>query len=100
MQEEILNKLHTALYHISPLASDRDRIIVEMGEVIWLQTLERILSSLPDDKRAQTVAYLNEEDLDNAILIMDTEGVDVITVMTDVATELLDEVVAISKEKV
>lgn len=97
MQEEILNKLHTALYHISPLASDRDRIIVGMGEVIWLQSLEKILDALNEEKRSQVVAYLNDEDLDNALRVIEEGGVDSLKIMTDVATELLDEVSAMGK---
>lgn len=97
MQEEILNKLHTALYHISPLASDRDKIIVGMGEVIWLQSLEKILDALSEEKRSQVVAYLNDEDLDNALRVIDEEDVDSLKIMTDVSTELLDEVSAMGK---
>ncbi len=97
MQPEIINKLHAALYSVSPLASDRERIISEMGEVIWLETLEKVLLSLPEDKRAQVVAFLNDDDLDGAVAIMEESDVDVDAIITEVATSVMDDVVGEEK---
>lgn len=98
MPEEILNKLHTALYSVSPLASDRERIITEMGETIWLETLERILSSLPEDKRNEIVGFLNADETDRAMDAIDGSGVDVVAVLTEVATSVMDEVAGAAAE--
>lgn len=94
MNEEILNKLHTALYPISPLASDRENIITEMGETIWLESLEKLLMALPEDKRKEVVALLNEDKLDTAVAVFDANNIDVEAIMTAVAISVLDEVVA------
>ena len=92
MNEEILNKLHTALYPISPLASDRDRIITEMGETIWLQSLEKLLMALQEDKRKEVVVLLNNDELDKAVEIFDASGIDVEAIMTEVSTSVMNEV--------
>lgn len=92
MQEEIINKLHTALYPISPLTSDREQIIEQMGETIWLESLEKILEALPEGIRNQVVECLNTDNLDGAIdLLMETD-VDVDAIITQVATSVMDEV--------
>lgn len=92
MNEEILNKLHTALYHISPLASDRDRIISEMGEVIWLESLEKMLLSLPDDIRAEVVVCINEEDMNKAMEILESNHIDIETILTEVSEKVMKDV--------
>ncbi len=92
MNEEILNKLHTALYHISPLASDRDRIISEMGDVIWLESLEKMILVLPEEVRTEVVAYINEEDVNKAIEIFEKNNIDVETVLTEVSEKVLKDV--------
>ncbi len=97
MNQEIYNKLHTALYSISPLASDRDRIIGEMGEVIWLTTLEKMLMSLPEDKREEVVALLNIDDLAKSIDIFEANNVDVDAILQEVSKSVLDEVLASNK---
>lgn len=94
MNEEILNKLHTALFAVSPLASDRDRLIEEMGETIWLESLAKVLEMLPDESRAQVVALLHSDQIDKAIEIADATGIDVDAVITDVATSVMNEVMA------
>ncbi|MBP6948663.1 MAG: hypothetical protein KBC41_02165 [Candidatus Pacebacteria bacterium] len=92
MNEEILNKLHTALYHISPLASDRDRIILEMGDVIWLESLEKMIPVLPEEVRIEVVAYINEEDVNKAIEIFEKNNIDIETVLTEVSEKVLKDV--------
>lgn len=94
MNEEILNKLHTALYPISPLASDREKLITEMGETIWLESLEKLLMALPEDKRKEVVALLNEDKLDEAVAIFDANNIDVEAIMTAVSVSVMDDVIA------
>ena len=97
MNEEILNKLHAALYSVSPLASDRDRIIEKMGETIWFESLEKMLLALPEDKRAQVIEALNNDDLDTGLAIMQASDVDVEAIIQEVSTSVMDEVVAAAK---
>lgn len=96
MSEEILNKLHTALYSLTPLASERERIISEMGEVIWLESLERILIVLPEDTRARVIELLNEEDLDSAVAIVESSDIDIDAILSEVATSLMDDVLDVA----
>lgn len=93
MNEDISNKLHTALYGVAPLLQDRERLIAEMGETIWLEGLEKMLLALPEDKRAQTVQLLNNDDLDGAVAILNTEDIDLDAILKEVATSVLDDVV-------
>ncbi len=97
MNEEILNKLHTALYPISPLASDREKIIEQMGETIWLESLEKLLLALPEDKRAGVIEALNNDDLDKGVEIMEVEGVDVEAIISDVSVSVMEDVMATVK---
>jgi hypothetical protein len=97
MNEEILNKLHTALYPISPLASDREKIIEQMGETIWLESLEKLLLALPEDKRAGVIEALNNDDLDKGVEIMEAEGVDVEAIISDVSVSVMEDVMATVK---
>ena len=94
MQQEIINKLHTALYKLSPLATERERLIADMGEVIWLESLEKILLALPDDSRSSVVNSLNNDDLDSAIEELETNNINVDAIITEVATSVMNEVVA------
>ena len=96
MQQEIINKLHTALYSISPLATDRERLIADMGEVIWLESLQKVLLSLPDDARTTVVNSLNNDDLDGAIEILETNKIDVDAIITEVATKVMNDVVTVA----
>ena len=96
MQQEIINKLHTALYSISPLATDRERLIADMGEVIWLESLQKVLLSLPDDARITVVNSLNNDDLDGAIEILETNKIDVDAIITEVATKVMNDVVTVA----
>lgn len=97
MPEDIIAKLHTALYHISPLASDRERIIEKMGETIWLETLEKVLTSLDEGKRAEAVDALNNGDVAKAVAIFEASGIDLDTVITEVSTSVMNEVLATVK---
>lgn len=94
MNEEILNKLHTALYPISPLASDREKIIEEMGQTIWLESLEKILLVLDDATRLEVVGLLNQDDLDKAVALIETKDIDVEAVIAGVSLSLLEETLA------
>ena len=92
MQEEIINKLHAALYSVSPLASDRERIIGDMGEVIWLESLEKVLLSMEEDKRKAAIEFLNNDDLNSAVALMEESNVDVDAIINEVAASVLDDV--------
>jgi hypothetical protein len=98
MNEEIINKLHTALYPISPLASDRERIIQEMGETIWLGSLEKLLLALDESKRAEVVALLNADELDKAVEIFEASDIDVEAIITGVSLSVMEEVMASIKK--
>lgn len=95
MQEEIHNKLHTALYSLTPLASERDRIIGDMGETIWLESLEKMLLALPEDKRAHVVSLLNEDDFEGAIASMVDSTVDIDAIIVEVSTSVMEEVLTV-----
>jgi hypothetical protein len=99
MNEAILNKLHAALYHISPLASDRDRIIERIGETVWVETLDTVLKKLPEDSRHEVVALLNADDLDAAVAMLEVSGIDLDAVITEVATSVMNEVLETVKEQ-
>lgn len=94
MPEEILNKLHTVLYSVSPLASDREQLIEQIGETVWLESLEKILASLPEDKKNEVVALLNANELDKAVELMESTDIDIDAIMTEVATNVMDDVLA------
>ena len=98
MNEEIINKLHTALYPISPLASDRDKIIEEMGETIWLGSLEKMLLALDEGNRAEVVALLNANELDKAVEIFEASDVDVEAIVAGVSISVMEEVMASVKK--
>lgn len=97
MNQEILNKLHTALYTISPLASDRERIIGEMGETIWFESLEKILLSLPESSRTEMIDLLNSGELDKAVEILESNNVDIDVILTEVSTSVMEEVMSVAK---
>lgn len=92
MPEEILNKLHTALYSVSPLASDRERLIGQIGETVWIESLEKILLSLPEDKKNEVIALLNANELDKAVEMAETADIDVDAIITEAATSVMDDV--------
>lgn len=92
MNQEIVNKLHAALYPISPLASDREKIIEQMGETIWLESLQKMLLALPEDKRVEVVEALSNDDLAKGMEVFETSDVDVEAIITEVSTSVMDEV--------
>ncbi len=92
MNEEIYFKLHAALYPISPLASDREKIIEKLGEAIWFESLEKTLLSLPEDKRNEAVVALNSDKLSDAIKILEESSVDVEAIIVETAKSLMDEI--------
>lgn len=94
MNQEILDKLHTALYAVSPLAEDRERIISEMGETIWVVALEKMMLALPEDKRKEAIALLNEDKLDEAVEIFAEHDVDMNAILTEVSTSIMNDVMA------
>lgn len=93
LPEGIVNKLHAALYSVSPLAEDREQIISEMGGTIWLETLEKIIDLLPDDKRPEVVALLNSDELDKAVAVIETTNIDIEAILKEVSTDVLNSVV-------
>ena len=94
MNQEILDKLHTALFEVSPLEEDREKIIAEMGETIWIESLEKMMLALPEDARNQAVACLNADDLDKAVEIFAENNVDLDATVKEVSTSVKDEVLA------
>jgi hypothetical protein len=100
MNEEIINKLHVALYPISPLASDRDRIIEQMGETIWLESLEKTLLALDETKRGEVVSLLNNNELDKAVEIVEASGIDIEAIISGVSVDILETVINSTPKKV
>lgn len=94
MNQEILEKLHAALYAVSPIAKDRERIIAEMGETIWIESLEKMLNVLPDERQKEVIVLLNAGDLEKAVEIFDAHNVDMDAIITEVSTSVMDEVLA------
>lgn len=94
MNQEILDKLHAALYTISPLADERERIIAEMGEIIWLSSLERVLSSLDEESRTAVVGYLNDDKLEEAVSLCETKDINVEVIIEEEAKKVLQEVLS------
>lgn len=95
MPEEIRNKLHAALYHISPLASDRDRLIEQIGQTVWIESLEKVMSALPEDARAKAIQLLNDNNLDEAVSLMEGSGIDLDAIVTEVSTSVMNEVLEV-----
>ncbi len=98
MNDEIINKLHAALYHISPLASDREHIIAKMGETIWVESLEKALSALSPEMRTTVVDLLNKEDIDAVVATMEKSDVDIDAILTEVSTSVMNEVLESAKK--
>ena len=94
MNQEIINKLHTALLPISPLESDREQIIAKMGETIWLESLEKMLLALPDAPRNEVISLLNTDDFDKAVEVLSLHDIDVDAIVKEVAESVMDAVTA------
>ena len=94
MNQEILDKLHTALFPVSPLAEDRERIIAEVGETIWVEALEKMILALPEDAQKEVVTVLNDGNLDRAIEIFSEHSVDIDAILSEVSTSVMDDVLA------
>ncbi len=92
MNQDIIEKLHTALFVISPLTEDREEIIAKMGETIWVESLEKILLALPELTRTEVITLLNQDDIDAAVEILSENDVDVDAILKEVATSVMDEV--------
>ncbi len=94
MNQEIIDKLHTALYAVSPLLEDRERIIAEMGETIWVESLEKMLLALPEETQKEVIALLNDGNLDRAVEIFSEHNIDIDAIISEVATSVMDEVMS------
>jgi len=92
MNQEIIDRLHTALYAISPITEDRERIIAEMGETIWLESLEKMLDALPEDVQKEVIVLLNAGNLDKAVEIFDTHNIDTDTILSEVSTSVMNDI--------
>lgn len=92
MNQEIIDKLHTALLSISPLQSDREQIIAKMGETIWLESLEKMLLALPLEPRKEVISLLNANDFDKAVEVISLHNVDVDEIVKEVAELIMDDV--------
>lgn len=95
---ELRNKLHTALYTLAPLASDRERVIGQLGETVWLESLEKILMSLSYEDREKTVNHFNAKKLDKAEEIF-KEKIDVYTILEDISIDVMDSVVTLARKQ-
>ena len=98
MNQEIINKLHAVLYTVSPLASERARMIEEIGDTVWLETIEQILVSLPEDRRAEAIALLNEDEVEKVLEIAEREAIDITPILEDISKNILNEVLLHAKE--
>ena len=94
MNQEILDKLHTALFAISPLAEDRERIITEMGETIWVESLEKMLLALPEDARKEVVLNLNNNEMEKAVEILSENSIDIDAILVEVSTSVMEDVMS------
>lgn len=94
MNQEITDTLHVALYSALPLAVDREKIIAEMGEAIWAESLEKMLLSLEEGKRTEVVGFLNDGNLEKVVEVLSESNVDIDAIVTEVATSIMDEVTA------
>lgn len=97
MQQELIDKLHAALYHISPLAIDRERIIEKMGEVIWVKTLDRITDLLPEDTREVVRNALEQDDLDTAVACCEEANIDIDAIIEEISKDTLNQVLESAK---
>jgi hypothetical protein len=92
MYQELLEKLHTALYASIPLAEDREQLIAEIGETIWLESLDMMLDALPKQDQEEAVTHLNSGNLDTVIEIFERNNIDVDAIITSVSNSVMDEV--------
>ncbi len=99
MNQDIIDKLHAALYAIAPLALDRERLIAEMGETIWVESLNKMLDMLPPDAQKKVVDLLIADRLDEVIDIFDAHTIDVNAIITEVSTSVMDEITTTSGAK-
>ena len=90
--ETIINQLHTVLYPIAPILPDRERLIGEIGETIWLEALEKVLLALDEPTRAKAVELLNNDELDEATLLFVESNIDVESILRTTAENVLDDV--------
>ena len=98
MNQEIIDKLHTALYPVAPLLADRERLIESMGETIWMESLEKVLMSVPEDKRPQVIALLNVSKLDEAVALLEGCDIDIDAIVTETAQSVLNDVIEAGKQ--
>ena len=94
MNQEIIDRLHTVLYAISPISEDRERIIAEMGETIWLESLEKMLNALPEVAQKEVISLLNAGDLDKAEELFETNNIDSDAILSEVSASVMDEVMS------
>jgi hypothetical protein len=92
MNQEIIDKLHTALYQVSPLTEDRERLIAEMGEVIWIESLEKIISALPELAQKEVATCIENQDLDRVVEICLENDIDLDAIVGEVSTSVMDDV--------
>jgi hypothetical protein len=96
MTQDIIDKLHTALYTISPFAPDREQLIMQMGDTIWIESLEKVLLALPEEPRKEAIAALNEDNLEKAVELMEAHNIDVDAILAEVATSVMDDVIGVA----
>jgi hypothetical protein len=99
MYQELLNKLHVALYAYIPLAEDREQLIGEIGETIWLESLDTILDALPKDIQDEAVTLLNSGEIDKAVELFEESNIDIDKVIETVSGNVMDDLLKGMEEK-
>lgn len=92
MNEDILNKLHNVLSKDFPDQESREEIITAMGEVIWTESLQKVLEVLSEEKRGEVVSLLNEGKLEEVVAIFDEENIDIDSILEERSQSVLREV--------
>jgi 3-methyladenine DNA glycosylase/8-oxoguanine DNA glycosylase len=94
MPEKLEEKIHAALYKISPLASDREIIIEEIGKTVWVETLDKALETLEEPSRSEVVVLIKEGSIDKAIDRIVDADVDLEAIIKEVSGSVMDELLA------
>jgi len=68
-----------------------------MGETIWLESFEKMLGALPEDKRKEAIDALNAEDVNRAIEIFEEADINIEAILSEVAGDVMDAVMATTK---
>lgn len=92
MPEDIILQIHTALIPVAPELLEREKLVAKIGETIWLESLEMLLSKLPEDSERQAVTYLNEDNIEDFITLCEKTDLDPEVIIREVATDVMNDV--------